>query len=142
MVLGATERDKVGSLGRSGLSDSALKAAQNIIGPVKGVMNMLVQVKDISPLLEEPVKLVMNAEAMWALSTTDLDAKFRDRLSDWIGFKDAIRVLAEKYPTGTAALSIEMAARDMARNDPNIRASDVLGDVVTDLVFQMVAAAG
>lgn len=92
-------------------------------GPEGSSMLYIGQLKSESASkIEQVLRLTLGPIEIWAYSTTPEDISLRRRLSEQIGFGNALRVLAKAYPRGSAKADVH---RIMAEN--SIEVED-LGD--------------
>ena len=87
---------------------------------------------ETAPRIEQVLRLTLGPIEIWAYSTTPEDISLRRRLSDRIGFGNALRVLAKAYPRGSAKADIHRILTENTISiedlDDNVNLFDVLVD--------------
>jgi intracellular multiplication protein IcmB len=102
---GGDEAEKAKIIDRFKPSPDARTAmAKYCHGPVPGEGSSMLYIgkmkgrKDI----EQIITLTLSSQEIWALSTTDEDRKLRKFMTQKVGFKEALIMLAEFFPKGSA----------------------------------------
>jgi intracellular multiplication protein IcmB len=142
IVLGCSPRAEEKMTGL-GLTSPSASEATRLMGPAQHRTDMIVrsQFGKSRGAVEDKVSLSTSSEGAWVIASSMTDVSFRTLLAERIGMSKALKLLAEKYPTGTAAQSIENTAIAIARTDPDKRTFDVLDDVMEELIADMIALA-
>lgn len=91
-----------------GLSDTAQSVLKNRVhGPREGGATFLAQFATKQGQNTQLLTSTLGPIELWALSTTTEDVNIRDRLYKRIGPREARRILAKLFPTGTATKLLE-----------------------------------
>ncbi len=140
-VLGAALSDQAveNICGRFGLSQTARNIIRyRLTGPKSGGAPALLVLGTTSGRYEQHLINTLGPIELWALSTTSEDVAIRNRLYERIGAPRARQMLAANFPGGSARNEIKrriMAAAEHAESQ-----SLTLGDVIEEIVSEMVAA--
>lgn len=135
---GATGSKKI--VERFGLTNSATWAIDHrLTGPGRGGAPLLASflVKGPHKRYTHLLTNTMGPGELWAVSTTTQDRVLRDRLYDRLGPVAARRVLASKYPSGSAMADIERRKEALHRDAEQ---GDVV-NVAEDIYRELLAAA-
>lgn len=91
-----------------GLSDTAKQALRTRVhGPREGGATFLAQFATKDGINTQLLTLTLGPVELWAFSTTSEDAQLRNKLYKKLGPAEARRVLANLFPSGSAAKQIE-----------------------------------
>ena len=91
-----------------GLSATAIAALRNYVsGPSASGANILCQFSTKTGNNTQLLTLTLGPIELWAFSTTVEDTTLRNMLYDRIGSKEARRILAKLFPSGSAKKTIE-----------------------------------
>ncbi|MDB6095917.1 MAG: icmB [Francisellaceae bacterium] len=91
-----------------GLSDTATRALETQVhGPRAGGATFIAQFSTKNGVNTQLITSTIGPIELWAFNTTAEDARIRNALYDKIGAKEARRLLAMLYPSGSAARVVE-----------------------------------
>lgn len=110
-----------------------------LTGPGKEGSSMLYigQLKaETAPRIEQVLRLTLGPIEIWAYSTTPEDVSLRKRLSDRVGFGNALRVLAKAYPNGSAKADIQKILADNSVPVEELEANQNLFDFIVDRLMK------
>ncbi|MEZ8292753.1 hypothetical protein AB6D11_02745 [Vibrio splendidus] len=124
IVLGtgsAKTRDKIANLFE--LKEDSIEALRMLRGPTgKGSSMLYISEVKGAGQIEVPLYLSLGPTECWAYSTTPKDVHIRRRLTKAVGLDNALKILAQEYPSGSAAKYIEARRSeiddDIDGNDP------------------------
>lgn len=105
---------------------------QRLVGPNKSGLSFFVSERYAGAANAEFANLVIGSEGLWAASSNPDDALVRDTVAQEVGLTVARKVLAKRFPSGSAYAEIER--RLMTRNIEGLSR-----DVVAEIRAQIVA---
>ena len=121
-----------------GLGQTAQSALRNhVSGPSESGANILCQFSTKSGNNTQLLTLTLGPIELWAFSTTVEDTTLRNLLYDRIGSKEARRVLAKLFPSGTAKKTIERLLNESKETTGFIdeqQQKDILRKMVSTIV--------
>lgn len=91
---------------------------------------------ETAPRIEQVLRLSLGPIEIWAYSTTPEDISLRRRLSDRIGFGNALRVLAKAYPRGSAKADILKIMSDNSISVEELDESQNLFDFLVERLIK------
>ena len=122
-----------------GLSSSAEQGLRGFVrGPGEGGTTMLAQFATKKGNTTQLVTLTLGPIGLWAFSTTTEDYLLRNKLYTMIGPKEARRVLARLFPTGSVAKFLIKRAESVKDKDGKISKEKQKG-LVDDLVDEIIS---
>jgi intracellular multiplication protein IcmB len=121
-----------------GLSDTAKVALRTRVhGPKEGGATFLAQFATKEGVNTQLLTATLGPIELWALNTTAEDVNIRNQLSRKLGPQQARRVLAARFPSGTATQLLEERYAEQKEQghiiDNSVRAS-VINDIVSELL--------
>ncbi len=123
-----------------GLSPTAVHALRNRVhGPREGGATFLAQFATKEGINLQLLTSTLGPIELWSFSTTSEDANLRNQLYRKIGPREARRVLATLFPSGSAAKLIEERLADM-REKAGASDEDAKGGVIDKLVVEIITA--
>ncbi len=124
-----------------GLSETAQVALRTRVhGPREGGGTFLVQYATKSGINLQLVTNTLGPIELWAFSTTVEDAMLRNLLYKRIGPKEARRVLATLFPSGSVSKLVEQRLNSMRETQQGLIAETANLGVVDELAEQILAA--
>ncbi len=121
-----------------GLSDTAKTALRTRVhGPREGGATFLAQFSTKDGINTQLLTSTLGPVELWAFSTTMEDANTRNQLYKRLGPKEARRVLATIFPTGSVAKLVEARLNALREKHGLIEEGTELG-VVEELVEQII----
>lgn len=91
---------------------------------------------ETAPRIEQVLRLTLGPIEIWAYSTTPEDISLRRRLSDRVGFGNALRVLAKAYPRGSAKADIHRILTENTVSIEDLDENANLFDVLVDRLIK------
>ncbi|HLD16980.1 MAG TPA: type IV secretion protein IcmB [Coxiellaceae bacterium] len=121
-----------------GLSESAQIALKNRVhGPKEGGATFLAQFATKEGMNTQLLTSTLGPIELWAFTTTAEDANLRNRLYQLIGPKEARRMLATKFPGGTATKLIEERYAEF-REEGSVLDDEAKESVIEGLIKEMI----
>jgi intracellular multiplication protein IcmB len=104
-----------------GLSNTAVRALRTRVhGPREGGATFLAQFATKEGMNTQLLTNTLGPIELWALSTTATDVNIRNRLYRKLGPREARRVLANIFPSGSAAKLVENRLADLREREEAI----------------------
>jgi intracellular multiplication protein IcmB len=123
-----------------GLTPTAVHALRHRVhGPREGGATFLAQFSTKEGINLQLLTSTLGPIELWAFSTTSEDANLRNQLYRKLGPREARRVLATLFPSGSAAKLIEQRLAD-AREKLGLQEEEATGGVIDTLVAEIIAA--
>jgi intracellular multiplication protein IcmB len=123
-----------------GLSSTAVHALRNRVhGPREGGATFLAQFSTKDGINIQLLTSTLGPVELWSFSTTAEDANLRNQLYRKIGPREARRVLAALFPSGSAAKLIEDRLADI-KEKQGLLGDEVTGGVIDQLVNEIIVA--
>lgn len=120
-----------------GLSDTAKLALElRVHGPRAGGATMLAQFATKEGNNTQLITSTIGPIELWAFNTTSVDAKIRNGLYKRLGAANARRILASRYPNGSAAKVVEDRLNQIKQTDGLIseeKTNSVIDDIIEEL---------
>jgi intracellular multiplication protein IcmB len=79
----------------------------------------------------------MGSQMIWAFSTTTEDVALRDSLISKIGQKEALELLATKFPSGSIKKFIEKRRQEVQNNEFGSQ-NDIISQIEEELIKSIV----
>jgi intracellular multiplication protein IcmB len=123
-----------------GLTPTAVHALRNRVhGPREGGATFLAQFSTKDGINLQLLTSTLGPVELWSFSTTSEDANLRNQLYRKIGPREARRVLATLFPSGSAAKLIEQRLAD-TREKFGVPEEEAAGGVIDSLVSEIITA--
>lgn len=141
LVLGLLSRDLPEYREEYQLSEDTLASCmQQLIGP--GKMELPFAVFSKHTAVEEPcVSLKLDGFSGWALASSEREAFVRGRLGQLVGFKRALKCLADRFPEQNVSVYIERQARQKASTSSEYSYRDLIDPVTEALISELAGLA-
>jgi intracellular multiplication protein IcmB len=136
VVLGCSPNN-LENMNKLGLTPDGALEASRLHGPEKLSKTMIVRSQHDG--IEDTVTITASPAAVWMTASSWVERDLREGATRRLGAVEALKILADEFPTGTATSRVEADAMRIARNDPHKRFEDAVKDIIEGLVADMAA---